>query len=173
MSRSKFLRSNSVVVRNGTCGNIGFFFVSKAQHTLCQDRMRFGRSRSQTRPPAFPAPQQPCTTSLQHSLPLPSHLRHYWGTPHAFGAMLGTCTHASHATCSRSCHLIRQWPHYLPRITTPSERRPEAAKLASWRQHARVKNARHAQLSWCKSVVTLRLLMDTSSRVLTSRCMCG
>ena len=141
------LRSNSVVVRNGTRGNIGFSFVSKAQHTLCQDRMRFGRSRSQTRPPAFPAPHQPCTTSLQHSLPLPSHLKHYWGTSHAFGACWDVHTHASHTTCARSCHLIRKWPYYVPRITTPSTHRPEAAMLASWRPHARVENARHAQLS--------------------------
>ena len=79
---------------------------TRAECTLCEDRTRFDRSRYQTRPPAFPTLHQPCTTSLQHSLLLPSHLERGLGTSHASGA------HWARAHTRLICHVCTQLPSY-------------------------------------------------------------
>ena len=113
---------------------------TRAECTLCEDRTRFDRSRYQTRPPAFPTLHQPCTTSLQHSLLLPSHLERGLGTSHASGAHWARAhTRLICHVCTQSCHRINTLPHYFPRITTPSARRLEAAQLASQGPRACVK----------------------------------
>ena len=79
---------------------------TRAECTLCEDHTRFDRSRYQTRPPAFPTLHQPCTTSLQHSLLLPSHLERGLGTSHASGA------HWARAHTRITCHIFTQLPSY-------------------------------------------------------------
>ena len=79
---------------------------TRAECTLCEDRTRFDRSRYQTRPPAFPTLHQPCTTSLQHSLLLPSRLKRGLSTSHASGA------HWARAHTRLICHVCTQLPSY-------------------------------------------------------------
>ena len=79
---------------------------TRAERTLCEDHTRFGRSRYQTRPLAFPALHQLCTTSLQHSLILPSHSS-------TSGAHLKLLEHALRGAHTRhTCHICTQRPSY-------------------------------------------------------------